>query len=441
MSIKSGTAGGGADSAKNLADAPRFADKEEALAWLDHLGMFNSDMRLGRMESALSMLGLADGFCPTVQIVGTNGKGSTSTFLYSLALEHGLRAGVYNSPHFVDPGERIRINGSFMDPALWPELMQKALGTAPDLTYFELVTVVALQAYKLAGAEALFLEAGMGARYDATTAFPAQIACICPIAADHTDVLGATVEAIAGDKAYAIRRGMYAAVTAPQVPEVMAVLRRRAAEEGVPLYTFGDADTLGATLPDGVQLGLRGAHQHANAQLALIAWHLFCAAAGIKSDPRPVREGLEKAFLPGRMQLVPAHDGLPPMTLDGAHNAHGMASLVNSLKAEGSAPHAIVFSCLADKHPEELVAILDRGFPGIPVIIPKIADNPRAAAPEALAALFGKGRTVYAAAGLADALDEVRNMRADSVLLCGSLYLLGEFFAMYPRYLEAGGQH
>ncbi len=441
-------------------DAP-FKTYDDVIRHLDGLGVFHMDMGLGRMERALAALALDGAVHPTVQVVGTNGKGSTSSFLQSLAMAHGLRTGLYTSPHFVVPEERIRVGRDMLPPARWAALASRAVQAEAGLTYFELLTVMAAEAFALASCDLIIYEAGLGGRYDATSALPAHMTCFVPIDLDHVEVLGRTIAAIAEDKADAMQNGRTLAVSAPQPEEARLALEKRADELGIPLCSLPAPDScegtevglaLWASLPDELRelavlpadakLGLHGPHQRMNAQTALLAWVLLCHRFGWKTDSQSIRRGLEHAFIPGRLQYAPASGSRPALWLDGAHNQHGMTALVSALgdrqAVPGSLrPGAVVFSCLRDKEPQKLTAMLREAVGEAPVFVPEIKDNPRAATKEDLCALLGPQ------ARPAESLDAAISAAAEAagnapVLICGSLYLLGDVFARWPELLEAG---
>ena len=427
---------------------------EDVMRHLDGLGMFHMDMGLDRMRAALSRLELADLKCPVVQVVGTNGKGSTSVFLQSIAMAHGMRAALYTSPHFVRPDERIRVDLTELPPRAWPLFAAKALDAEPGLTYFELLTVIAAQAFKASSPDLAIFEAGLGARHDATTALPAEMVCFTPIDLDHTNVLGPTIYDVAADKADALRTGVSMAVSAPQEKTPWAILSNQADDTGIPLCSLSPeglasnegGEHLWALLPNdlrqltmlgnGVKLGLKGPHQLVNAQTAVLAWILLCLKHGWKTNRMAIEHGLEQAFIPGRLQFVPEDDTLPSLWLDGAHNAHGMEALGKALHAmqPEEKPGSAVFSCLADKEPAKLVQELKRALDGAPVFIPTIRDNARAAKAEDLAALFGAGATAEPC--LSQALADARGAAGGRpVIICGSLYLLSEFYREHPSLL------
>ena len=406
---------------------------------LDALGMFHMDLTLERMAHGLRALGLERPPFRVVQIVGTNGKGSTATFLASLSMAHGRKTGLYTSPHFVSPCERIRIDGAPLPPRCWPALARRVRQAEPRLTYFEFLTMLGVLAFAEAGVEVAVLEAGLGGHWDATTAMIADVVCFTPIGMDHEAILGPTLEAIATDKACAMRTGV-PALTGGQRPEAEACLSRAARDKGALLQ---HAEAV-AALPAEAVLGLAGPHQHGNALLALAAWTSLSRRCGWpEPESDAVRRGLREAFLPGRFQRVSALGGCPgalPETppdiiLDGAHNPHGMASLRAALAADGIAPGAVVFSCLADKNLENMLPPLRMLTGQAPLLVPTIADNPRAAPGAALASRIGGA--ARSLPRLRDALREAGRV-ADGrpVVVCGSLFLLAEFFMLHPQYLD-----
>ena len=444
-----------------LSDSAPFQTYEDVVRHLNSLGLFHMDMGLDRMKRALHALGLDSFRCPAVQIVGTNGKGSTSVFLQSIAMAHGLNAGLYTSPHFVWPEERIRQNHTMLPRRVWPALAGEAVRAEKDLTYFELLTVMAASAFQTSESDLMIFEAGLGGRYDATTALPVEMVCFAPIGMDHMNVLGDTLVAIADDKSDALRAGVSAAVSAPQSDEVRSILLKKAEERGIamcssPTSKGCDGNKSGqalwnalheemrkcAVLPDAVELGLRGPHQRINAQTAVLAWIMLCHLHHWKTDSHTIALGLSRAFIPGRLQFVPADRRHPAMWLDGAHNPHGMTALLKAVEQmkEEERPGAVVFSCLADKQPEKLTRLVLQLARDMPLFVPSIRDNPRAAAGADLTAMLGSH--ARAENSLEEAVhDAAHAARGKPVLVCGSLYLLSELFEMWPELLEPARQN
>lgn len=423
-----------------------FRSFREVREHLDALGMFHMELGLHRIRRVLAALGLERPPFAVVQVLGTNGKGSTSAFLASLCTAHGCRAGLYTSPHFVTPAERIRVGDKPLPGELWPRLANAVMVAAPgdDLTYFEFLTALALLAFRETGVEVAILEAGLGGRNDATTAVPADLLCFTPIAVDHAAVIGPTLAHIARDKTAAIR-SRAPVFSAPQYPVAAAELAAAAARHEAELTAV---DPLG---PDWLpRLGLPGSHQLINAALALTAWKRLAPLLRRTGDGGAEARGLARAYLPGRLQLVPRTGAHPALVLDGAHNPHGMQALMRALMPSDSGgapalpqPAAIIFSCLGDKDWRSSAAMLRGRLRHTPVFVPAL-ENPRAADAREVADFFAAlsparatpltdqdalGRALAGAAAVCDAGDAV-------TIMTGSLYLLAEFFERYPQHLE-----
>ena len=267
------------------------------------------------------------------------------------------------------------------------------------------------------------MEAGLGGKYDATNVFAPGLTLYTPIGMDHEKELGPTLKDIARDKAGAMREGS-TVVTGPQEGEVMAELENRASEVGARfVYSVDVADSV-----QGIRLGLRGIYQTTNARVALAGWRWHAASIGIRSEMRLEKFGLESAFLPGRMQQVEI-DG-QAMILDGAHNSHALTALKAALVAEDIRPGSMIFACLSNKD-IKLMATLLRDLTAGPIVVPAMV-NERAGDAGNLAAVLGE--RAQAVDSMAAALNACRDIPGP-VLICGSLYLLAEFYEIYPQFL------
>lgn len=463
--------------------------------YLDGLGLFRMTPGLERMQAVLARLDLARLPFFVVQVVGTNGKGSTSTMLSALAAAEGLRVGLHTSPHFVSVRERVRLNGAMLPQERWLECAERIMHHGGEsLSYFEFVTCLAVQAFALLGVDLAIMETGLGGTFDATSALDADAVVFTPIALDHQGVLGSTLEEIAKDKAGAVRHGKPVYVGA-QRPLVLDILKEKAKESAAPFHVC-TVDAFLSEGPEAMRLALAGEHQRDNARLALGAWREIrksllpgvpgasgvegnCGAADTHSaagaelttftgtgaaktvSPEMLWEkALASAWLPGRMQTLPPStaeegafspgpQGWPAMLLDGAHNTHGLAALGKALAKSGIAPLAVVFACLGDKDPDSLIPHL-RALATGKIFVPPITGNPRAMPPEELAARIGLN--AEPAPSLEDALrmaaghmlermpelfeSDCAKVHRHPLLLCGSLYLLGEFYELRPQALE-----
>ena len=403
---------------------PLFADFSHLERHLASLGLFHMDLSLGRMEAFLTNAGRVSGSLG-VQIVGTNGKGSTAAFLDSLAVAHGVRVGRFTSPHFLTVRERVLVDGAMLSEADWTRLGNEVAGlSGPDgLTYFEFVTALAVLAFAEAGVELAVWEAGLGGRYDATCALEHGLTLFTPFGLDHEHVLGKGLAAIARDKAHALRPGR-PGLSAPQRDEAWDELSARSRAVNLDLALVDPDRELGRL--GAVRLGLRGPFQKVNASLALAGWRRLGSLLGRGTDPDACRRGLARAFAPGRFQVA---DEPPGFLLDGAHNEAGLEALEKALEAEGVRPRLLVTASMRDKNLEAMLPVLRR-LAANGAVCPDIPGLDRLLPPADLARALGKGART--APDLAVALREAVN---GPVLICGSLYLLAEFYKLHPRFL------
>jgi len=392
-----------------------FAAAVEYLLGLGHetltikLGLRNTELLLNALDNPQRAF-------PSVQIAGTNGKGSTAAMLDSICRAAGIRCGLYTSPHLVSITERIKVSGEpisheeFASCATTVREVSEQIDALP--TFFEQLTAIALLAFRNAGIELAILETGLGGRLDSTTAANATIVAVTQIAMDHEEYLGHTIESIANEKAAIIRPGVKA-VIAKQQPEAMSVLLRRCEECGVtPILSERVSGY------ENVLLGLHGRHQIDNAAVAIrLAELLHAPRAAIVS-------GLENAHHPGRLELI-AHK--PNFLLDGAHNPAGCESLRAYLDEFAPRPLTLVFGAMRDKQLDQMGEIL---FPVADVLILTPVVNPRSASMEMLrpvAERFARG-TVIETDSSAEALRVAIAKTPPEGLICiaGSLYLIGE---------------
>lgn len=405
---------------------------------------------LDRIQRALAELGHPEAAFPSALIVGTNGKGSTAALLASVLTAHGVRVGLYTSPHLVRVEERIRVGGKEIAPERLRSLVRE-LARFPELSYFETLTAAAMLEFAESGVNLAVLEAGLGGRWDATNAKVPAVSMLTNVGTDHQAWLGSTRAAIAAEKAAALR-GREAIVGAWD-DEVGAVIRSGAdphtpislatqwaevkvvsgqwsvvrpptrppkdgEEQDRPsqLVQFGVGEVSGsAALP------LLGEHQKANLTLAL-AGAAALARHGVVGPLRAdaVQRGIEAVRWAGRLQRLVWRDR--ELILDGAHNREATAALAAALPGLGLAarPH-LLFSCLDDKPLEAMAALL---APHVERVTVAPIASPRATPLAVLAAAFPGCTT---AAGVAAALETLPGDRP--TLVTGSLRLVGEVLA------------
>ncbi|WP_428559978.1 MAG: bifunctional folylpolyglutamate synthase/dihydrofolate synthase [Solidesulfovibrio sp. DCME] len=423
------------------ASPSEYSDFAAFSAYLDGLGLFRMELTPNRMRAALAGLRLTTLPHLAVQVVGTNGKGSTAAFLAGLLGAHGLPTGLYLSPHFVSVRERILVGGRPCDEADWLAAANAVLaattagGEQGKLTYFELLTAMAARIFTDQGVEAAIYEAGLGGAGDATTVLGRDLVLFTPIGLDHAHVIGPGLADIVRDKAAALSPGGLA-VTGPQTPEVLAILRRQADRVGARLHEVGELAAYDPVtriarlsgekplLTPPVKLRLAGPHQARNASLALAGFALCAGLLGITPDEAAMARALGETFLPGRLHLLRLPDMAPSLLLDSAHNAPALAALEDALRALRIAPAAMIFTCLRDKDLGAMAPLAARLTDG-PIFVPELPGVSRGRpAAEVVAAL---GQRAVAVADPAAALEAVRHLDG-TVLACGSMYMLAALF-------------
>jgi dihydrofolate synthase/folylpolyglutamate synthase len=392
-----------------------------------------------------------------VHVTGTNGKTSTSRMIESLLRAHGLRTGLFTSPHLERFTERIMVDGEpIADAAVadaWDEIapfvdiVDAELETADDapLTFFELLTVLAFVAFADAPIDVLVLEVGMGGSWDSTNTADGDVAVIAPIDIDHADRLGETIGEIAAVKAGIIKDGS-AVVSARQDPAAEAVLRSAAAAKGATI-AFEGADfalteqrlAVGGQLIsvrglagayDGEYLPLYGGHQGFNAALAIAAVESLIGGASQPITGDILAEGLGQTTSPGRLQLV----GVSPTVLvDAAHNPHGARALTVALRESFDFDEwGVVLGVLDDK---DAGGIVDALAPIAAHVFATAPDSERASEADAIADLAEAHElAVTVHNDVADAAEAARSWAAASdrraVVIAGSVLLAGEALAI-----------
>jgi dihydrofolate synthase/folylpolyglutamate synthase len=378
---------------------------EESLEWLDSTRVFGIKLGLANMRLLLGELGEPQDALAIFHVAGTNGKGSVCAMLDALLRTAGRRTGLYTSPHLVDFRERIRVNGEKISPeavaAGLTRIREVSSGWDRQPTYFEVVTALALLHFAAEKCDAVVLETGMGGRLDATNAVLPLVSVICPIGLDHRQWLGNTIAEIAGEKAGIIKPGV-PVVSAAQDPAAAEVLQEQAARLNSEI-TFVEHPL------DGLPIRLRGAHQKANAALALGA----VSQAGFSLGEPVIREAFENVQWPGRFQIVDQR-----IVLDGAHNPHAAQNLTRNWREFfGQQQAVVILGALEDKDYPVIIEKLEpiaSEFYFVPV------KSFRSATPEQLTAACLIPNRVFSS--VAEALAASRGL----TLVTGSLFLVGE---------------
>jgi dihydrofolate synthase/folylpolyglutamate synthase len=439
---------------------------EQSLSYLLSLGheTLAIKLELTNTQKLLAALGNPHKHLFSVQIAGTNGKGSTAVMLDSICGAAGIRTGRFTSPHLISITERISISGQEISRDEFARQTSRVKAAAERLvkqgdlkalpTFFEQVTAVALLTFCEAKVELAILETGLGGRLDSTTVAGAEIVAITPIAMDHEEHLGDTLAKIAAEKAAIIRPGVDA-VIAPQDAEALNVILEqcRGCQVEPRLIAGNNAifnspaadhidDRNSRLLPcatedgricialrttdeelESVRVGLRGWHQLTNVAVAIsLAESLRERGFEISADA--VKRGIASAKHPGRLEF---REGTPRILFDGAHNPAAARALRDYLDQFVAQPITLIFGAMRDKALREMAASLFSK--GRAVVLTEF-DNPRAASIEALRAAspadFDPARFQHAAS-IKDALWIANKVTPADGLICitGSLYLVG----------------
>jgi dihydrofolate synthase/folylpolyglutamate synthase len=387
-----------------------------------------------RVRLLLDRLGNPERSFRSIHVVGTNGKGSTSAFLSSILTSGGLRTALFTSPHLVRFSERFRIDGCEIAPERLEALLTSVLAAAPEeATFFEIVTALAALHFSLEGVGIAVMEAGMGGRSDATAALPGIMTVITPISLDHCDYLGRTLAEIATEKAGIAEAGTPVIIGRQPLEVRQAINALLPPDQAGPLWTDtavashwnsdGTLDYRGIRAGlEGLTPGMYGRYQAENAALALAAAECL-DRSGIRLPESALRNGISAARWPGRMETVP---GNPPLLLDGAHNPAGAAALAGALTDYRYGRLLIVVGTMADRNAEEFI------YPLAPLatkwycVTPAIDRARDAASLAAVISGLGSAAVVCGTVGSGIECAQRDAREGDLILVCGSLFTVGE---------------
>jgi dihydrofolate synthase/folylpolyglutamate synthase len=310
-----------------------------------------------RIEALLKLLGNPETDLRVIQVVGTNGKGTTAVALAAALEEFGYPSGVYLSPHLLSYTERMMVNGEFVSEVRFADVMNEVIKTADEngvsASQFELLTAGALKLFRDVGLSFAVLEAGLGARHDATSAAAAEAVVLTNVGLDHTEYLGETVEQIAREKLASLRSGAVL-ILGTDEPVVVELAQEAVERAGARLVRVSSSEA-----PAGVSLaGL--------APFAVQDVRVGVAAAreilGRTLDPSGWERVAHKVSgaLPGRFEVREV-EGVP-VVVDGGHNASGLeAALAGVKELYGERPLGVIFGVLRDKDIGSMLTALERG--------------------------------------------------------------------------------
>ena len=422
----------------------------EAVDYIETIPKFTVKHPPEHTRELLSRLGNPQEGIKIIHVAGTNGKGSA--YLNAMLLAGGKKTGLFTSPHLVRINERFQINGEDVSDEQFLNAFLKVEKAAKEYeaegeghpSYFETLFLMGMLIFKEAGVEYLVMETGLGGRLDATNVVEKPLACIITsISRDHTEYLGDTLEAIAGEKAGIIKAGVPVIYDASQ-PGPASVIAAKAKEMGSPawpmepsFYEMKTQSREGITFtfayPGGEKAELAipyvAKYQMMNASLAFYTMHIL---QDVHDIPKNVlAEGLSKIKWPCRMEMA-----APGVIIDGAHNEDGIAQFVSTAGYFAKENEiTILFTAVADKHYHEMIGEICEGIHPSHVVATQI-DGSRVVPAEVLAEDFRKAgcTDVCAEPEIGAAYEKALGKKGSGMLFCvGSLYLAGELKAYLAK--------
>ena len=401
---------------------PTYAETLDYLYALKNRG---SKYGIDRMRLLVEALGHPQKQFPVIHVAGTNGKGSVCAMLEALYRDNGFKTGFFSSPHLVHLGERAQVNRRILSSEAITHYTEQLRPIAaelgkedPDLhpTFFEFVAAMAFQRFAEEAVDIACIETGLGGRLDATNVVDPELAIITTISLDHTELLGDTLAAIAGEKAGIIKPGKPVLI-GNLPPEAEAVIRRVAEERGAPLFCLRDRFADVSSLP---RTNLAGDFQRWNAALAVYATEIL-------ADRFPTRSttALSSVDWAGRWQKLEVSGR--KLILDATHNPEGVTALEQNLaalvEAEGRPP-IIIAGTLGETRGRALMEVVGRNAHELYLVEPK---QDRATPVEFLKSCLRREAQASDVDSIFPKPDTCTlGQPGDTIVLTGSLYLIGE---------------
>ena len=438
----------------------------EASSWLDGLidrersrDWSYSRLSLAPMEALLEALGHPERGPSVIHIAGSKGKGSTALFCETILREVGLRVGTFTSPHLQRWSERFRVDGEEVSEARLVRAVEAArgpveglrAGAGPVPSFFDATTALAWLIFAEAGVDCAVMEVGLGGRLDSTNVVQPTVTCITSIELEHTDRLGETHAAIAGEKAGILKAGV-PVVVGGLGEEALQVVEERARELRVPLARLGreielqiQAEGLEGSrfrVRDGglevqARTPLLGAHTPHNAALALAASRRLLGSEWTMDRLAiAARAGIERTRLPARLEVLGRE---PWILVDAAHTPTSVEALVRVLDALGGRARLVV-SISSDK---DVASLLDLLLPRARHLTLTAAEPTRSLEPEKLASLVRERAPDLPLRVIPDSAEALRDAaqgigKADVLCAVGSIYLAGIAGGVLREVLASG---
>lgn len=409
----------------------------ESVEYIHSLLAFGIKPGLERIGELLGLLGNPQNDLKFVHIAGTNGKGSTSTMISNMLICDGYKTGLFTSPYVIDFCERIQVDGKNIDKTIFSECVTEVREKIEELnkkdiiiTEFEAITATAFLCFKKAECEYVVLEVGLGGRFDATNVISkAEATVITSISLDHTKILGDTIEKIAFEKCGIIKKNTTVITSLKQTQKALNVISKASADKGAPLIITNpknaqitDDSLKGMSFTynnDDYFTHLCGEHQIENTVNAI-----ECAKVlGISKNA--IKKGIEKTRMLARMEAINEN---PLVIRDGGHNEGCANALYDFLNKYNAQNINMLIGLMADKDVESYVGKI---APLCKSVITTTPTNPRALSCDDLKKITEKyckntksinnAKTAYEYI-----LSNVE--KTDTVLVCGSFYMMSDIF-------------
>ena len=423
-------------------------DFEESVKYITEYPRFKKNPSLDGIKALLSALGNPENRIKTINVAGTNGKGSTVAMLASVLSTAGYKTGRYVSPFVLEFRERMMINGKMIGRKRLAKIMSTVREHADALreqgtvlNAFEVTTAAALLWFAEEECDVVVLEAGIGGRLDATNAVPEPILqIITAVGLDHTAQLGSTVAEITAEKCGIMRPGCTLLTCPNQNAEAKAVMINKCAELEA-TFVMGSAgkgkivaqSAVGTDLLVGkteLAIPFGGEHQINNALTVVSAVDILREKGFAISDEQLI-EGIAAAKFPARFEVCSKD---PLVILDGAHNPHAAAALASGIKKFLPEKRTLLCGMMADK---DCAGVMSTLAPLFAQVITVPVQSPRAISPAELAALAAPYcKSVFTAENAAQALDAALAALnpGEALVVAGSLYLASELRPQLMRF-------
>jgi dihydrofolate synthase/folylpolyglutamate synthase len=408
---------------------------DQALEFLYGLERFGILLGLDNIQNILNRIDNPQGKFDSIHVAGSNGKGSTASFITNMLTLAGYKTALYTSPHLNDFRERIRIGGELVSKESLVEAFEriKEFYDPERTTFFEFTTAMAFDCIARAKPDVAIIEVGLGGRLDATNTINPLVSIITDISLEHEDYLGKGLAAVAGEKAGIIKKNT-PVITGATRKIPFSVISAKAKELQAPLKLFGK-DFKGKRTGlssfhyfspslsiSNMNLGMPGAHQMKNASLA-IATIEELKNRGFDISDEVIREAVLKTRFPGRFELLRQN---PDVIIDGAHTPEGMRLLKSSIKRNyPNRKPLLLFGALKDKNYGNLAGII---APVAKMVMCVAPHSDRSVDSGQMSELFTElGVSSCFAPSIEDGFAKLMEMahEDDLIVAAGSLYMIG----------------